>query len=57
MEAYSLAKVCRKFSIPFISFKYISDSADGDAGYDWEKNLKKGQQLFVETVLVPLNLL
>ena len=57
MEAYSLAKVCRKFSIPFISFKYISDSADSDAGYDWEKNLKKGQRLFAETVLVPLNLL
>ena len=57
MEAYALAKVCRKFSIPFISFKYISDSADSDAGFDWKKNLESGQKLFLETVLSPLNLL
>ena len=56
MEAYALAKVCRKFSIPFISFKYISDSADSDAGFDWKKNLESGQKLFLETVLSPLNL-
>ena len=25
MEAYALAKVCKSFQLPFISFKYISD--------------------------------
>ena len=45
MESYYLAKVCLKFDIPFIAFKYISDSADKDASIDWVENLKKGQKL------------
>ena len=51
MESYALAKVCLKFDIPFISFKYISDSADESANIDWKKNLKKGQKIFETTVL------
>ena len=56
MESYALAKVCLKFDIPFIAFKYISDSADKDASIDWKENLKKGQNLFKETVLDSLSL-
>ena len=56
MEAYALAKVCAKFSIPFISFKYISDSADSDANVDWELNLQKGKKAFIEDILKPLSL-
>ena len=56
MESYALAKVCFKFDIPFISFKYISDSADKDASIDWGENLKKGQKLFKKTVLDLWNL-
>tara|TARA_B100000073_G_scaffold345334_1_gene354081 strand:- start:662 stop:1237 length:576 start_codon:yes stop_codon:yes gene_type:complete len=56
MESYALAKVCLKFDIPFIAFKYISDSADKDASIDWKENLKKGQKLFKETVLDSLSL-
>ena len=51
MEAYALAKVCRSYSIPFISFKYITDGADGDADIDWEKNVGKGIVKFKEKVL------
>ena len=56
MESYALAKVCLKFDISFIAFKYISDSADKDASIDWVENLKKGQKLFKKTVLEVWNL-
>ena len=46
MESYALAKVCLKFDISFIAFKYISDSSDKDASIEWVENLKKGQKLF-----------
>tara|TARA_B100000287_G_scaffold373399_1_gene372580 strand:+ start:619 stop:1245 length:627 start_codon:yes stop_codon:yes gene_type:complete len=42
MEAYALAKVCYIYNIPFISFKYITDDADSNAGDDWEENVGKG---------------
>ena len=51
MEAYALAKVCRSYGISFISFKYITDGADGDAGADWEKNVSKGIVKFKQKIL------
>jgi len=53
MEAYALAKVCKKFAIPFDCYKYISDSdADGeDQGREWEANVHKGGEMFRKTVL------
>jgi len=42
MEAYALAKVCRSYDVPFISFKYITDKADENASKDWEENLADG---------------
>ena len=56
MGAYALAKVCAKFFIPFISFKYISDSADSDANVMWELNLQKGKKAFIKDILKPLSL-
>ena len=51
MEAYALAKVCYRYNVPFISFKYITDDADGDAGGDWEENVGKGIVKFKEKIL------
>ena len=51
MEAYALAKVCYLYDVPFISFKYITDDADENAGTDWEKNCSNGIQLFKNKVL------
>ena len=51
MEAYALAKVCKLYDVPFISFKYITDEADGDAGNDWQENVGKGIVKFKEKVL------
>ena len=46
MEAYAIAKVCKKKGIKFRCFKYISDNADSDASSDWIENCKKGAKLF-----------
>jgi adenosylhomocysteine nucleosidase len=51
MEAYALAKVCYLYDVPFISFKYITDGADGNAVVDWEENVGKGIVKFKEKVL------
>ncbi len=48
MEAYAIAKVCLHFNVPFRCFKYISDSADENAGDDWETfEHEKAEKLFV----------
>ena len=46
MEAYAIAKVCKKKGIKFRCFKYISDNADSNSSNDWKENLKKGSNLF-----------
>jgi adenosylhomocysteine nucleosidase len=56
MEAYALAKVCKLENIKFRCFKFISDNADEEAGYDWIKNCEKGAKLFKQK-LKEINLL
>ena len=51
MESYALAKVCKLYDVPFISFKYITDTADSDASNDWEENVGKGIVEFKKKVL------
>ena len=51
MESYALAKVCRSYDVPFISFKYITDGADRDASTDWGENASKGIIKFKEKIL------
>ena len=46
MEAYAIAKICKKENIKFRCFKYISDKANKDAKSDWLENCKKGAALF-----------
>ncbi len=41
MEAFALAKVCKEELVPFLSVKYISDGADGNAVEDWQEEVKK----------------
>ena len=54
MEAYALAKVCRYYKVPFISFKYITDGANESSPKDWEENLVGGIVEFKERVLEKL---
>lgn len=51
MEAYAIAKICKKHKVEFLCYKYISDSADDSASTDWEQNVAKGCKQFKEQVL------
>lgn len=48
MELWSIAKVCKHMSIPWISKKWVSDDANGDAGMVWEDSLAAGQSEFLK---------
>ncbi|MFC6102802.1 5'-methylthioadenosine/S-adenosylhomocysteine nucleosidase family protein [Olivibacter domesticus] len=48
MEAYALALVAMKENIPFLSLKYISDGADGNAAEDWTVQVHKAALAFGE---------
>ena len=51
MEAYAIAKICKKHKVDFLCYKYISDSADSNASDDWAKNVAKGCKQFREEIL------
>ena len=48
MELWSIAKVCERFNIPWISKKWISDNADSQAGHTWEENVALGEAEFIK---------
>ena len=48
MEAYAIAKICKKENIKFRCFKFISDEANENAKIDWIENCRKGAALFSE---------
>lgn len=51
MEGASVACVCHNFGIPFFVLRAISDSADGDAGIDFDTFLKSSAQVSARFVL------
>ena len=48
MELFAIAKVCERFKVPWRSFKFISDRADGNAADDWQQNVRAGAREFYE---------
>ena len=48
MEAYAIAKVCKKENVKFRCFKFISDEANENAKSNWIENCKKGANLFYQ---------
>ena len=46
MEAYAIAKVCYLESVPFVCFKFISDSANKSAADDFNNNVQKAGKVF-----------
>lgn len=49
MEAYAIAKVCKYLDVQFRCFKYISDSADENAGNDWSNfEHEKAERMFID---------
>lgn len=50
MEAYALHKTCEHHQIPFLCYKYVTDSTDENASTDWIENVAKGSSLLVEVL-------
>ena len=48
MEAYAIAKVCRKMNVEFTAVKYITDGSDDQAHKDWFENLKPASRKLFE---------
>jgi adenosylhomocysteine nucleosidase len=43
MEAYAIAKVCKKHNIEFLCYKFVSDGANSDSLIDWRSTVSQGQ--------------
>lgn len=54
MEAYALAKICHRESLPFACVKYITDGADHKAANDWQTNLSLAAHAFADLLKTPL---
>jgi adenosylhomocysteine nucleosidase len=48
MEGYALAKVCWLERAAFTSVKFVTDGADHASGEDWQSNLKRAADRFLE---------
>jgi adenosylhomocysteine nucleosidase len=48
MELFAIATVAHDNQIPWQSFKYITDDANGSSGADWSDRVHYGQDLFLE---------
>ena len=48
MEAYALAKVCWHEEASFACAKYVTDGADGSAADDWQSNVHKAAEDFLQ---------
>ena len=46
MEAYALAKVCRREEVPFAAVKFVTDGGDASAHQDWAANLPRAATEF-----------
>ena len=51
MEAYAIAKACKKAGVDFKCFKYVSDQADENASDDWHKTVADGEQHYINAYL------
>lgn len=51
MEGASVACVCHNFDVPFFVLRSISDSADGDAGVDFDTFLQSSAQVSAKFIL------
>jgi len=47
MELFAIAKACYKFDLPWLSAKYVTDSANEQAAKDWKQNLDKAAKAFI----------
>jgi adenosylhomocysteine nucleosidase len=46
MELFAIAHTCRRFAVPWRSFKFITDDANDVAHEHWTANVANGEDLF-----------
>ena len=47
MEAYAIAKVCKRHNVEFLCYKFVSDGANNDSLNDWRSMVSKGQEYYI----------
>lgn len=50
MEAYAIAKICKRMNKPFECYKYMTDFADEDSAIHWQENINKGIDKFLDII-------
>ena len=48
MEAYAIAKVCKRYNVDFKCYKYITDYTNQDSRDDWKTNASNGKPYFLD---------
>jgi adenosylhomocysteine nucleosidase len=51
MELYAIASVARKYNIPWLCWKYISDEANESSGHEWSKQVNRGEEMFLQELV------
>jgi adenosylhomocysteine nucleosidase len=51
MELYAVASVCARQNVAWRALKFVSDDANADSANDWQANVRRGEQMFVEWLL------
>ena len=47
MEAYAIAKVCKRHNVEFLCYKFVSDGANDDSLNDWQLLVSKGEEYYI----------
>ena len=47
MEAYAIAKACKKLKVEFLCYKFISDGANNESLIDWRLTVSQGQEYYI----------
>jgi adenosylhomocysteine/aminodeoxyfutalosine nucleosidase len=55
MEGAAVAAVCDAFGIPFFILRAISDAADMDAGFDFDKFLESSSKVSADFIISMLD--
>ena len=50
MELFAIAATAHQFSIPWYSYKFITDDANADSSSDWQSKVHHGEELFLEVL-------
>jgi adenosylhomocysteine nucleosidase len=47
MELYAIAHACRRYGVPWRSFKFVTDDANEQAADDWSGKVNDGENFFI----------